>query len=93
MSKDAPDLDLRGLRCPLPALRTRKALRQATSGARLVVLADDPLAAIDIAHLCRTDGHRLVESGVEAGVGRFVIECGPCATERRDRLPQPDGSE
>lgn len=76
MQKDARELDLRGLRCPLPALRTQKALRRACEGARLVVLSDDPLAAIDIAHLCRTDGHMLVETGAEDGFRRFVIERG-----------------
>ncbi len=76
MQKDARELDLRGLRCPLPALRTEKALRHAAPGERLVVLADDPLAGIDIPHLCRTEGHRLVETGAEDGFRRFVIERG-----------------
>ena len=56
------EIDLRGLRCPMPVLRTQKRLSMLRGGARLRVLADDPLAALDIANLCRQDGHRLVES-------------------------------
>ncbi len=41
-------LNLRGLKCPLPALRTRKALGQAQSGDILIVECTDPLAGIDI---------------------------------------------
>lgn len=74
MPKDAPELDLRGLRCPLPALRTEKALRRAAAGDRLLVLADDPLAGLDIPHLCRTQGHRLVETTSQGEVRRFLIE-------------------
>jgi tRNA 2-thiouridine synthesizing protein A len=44
-------LDLRGLKCPLPALRTRKALAQLKSGDVVTVECTDPLAAIDIPHL------------------------------------------
>ena len=45
-------LDLRGLKCPLPALYTQKRLDGLAPGAALTVLADDPMAAIDIPHLC-----------------------------------------
>ena len=44
-------LDLRGLKCPLPALRTRKALATLTSGDVATVECTDPLASIDIPHL------------------------------------------
>lgn len=46
-------IDLRGLKCPLPALRTRKALSRLPAGAILVVECTDPLAEIDIPHLVR----------------------------------------
>ena len=70
-------LDLRGLKCPLPTLKTRKALRTMTEGERLTVLADDPMAAIDIPHFCNEAGHRLVEMiREEEGRMRFVIEAG-----------------
>lgn len=50
MSDDVRVLDLVGLKCPLPALRTRKALAGLAHGARLRVVCSDPLAAIDIPH-------------------------------------------
>jgi len=49
-------LDLKGLKCPLPALRTRKALKAMKPGDRLEVICTDPLAAIDIPHLIRQTG-------------------------------------
>ena len=49
-------LDLRGLKCPLPALRTRKALRMAAPGDAFVVECSDPLAGIDIPNLLRETG-------------------------------------
>ena len=74
MDDVASELDLRGLRCPLPALRTEKHLRGMVAGTRLAVLADDPLAAIDIPHLCQTGGHRLIETTATDGHRRFLIE-------------------
>jgi tRNA 2-thiouridine synthesizing protein A len=52
-------LDLSGLRCPLPALKTRKALRSLAPGDRLEVRCTDPLAVIDIPHLVRETGDKL----------------------------------
>ncbi len=73
MSEDV--LDLKGLNCPLPVLKTAKALTSLASGARLVVEATDPMSAIDIPHFCRQKGHTLLS--VERGeVFRFTIEKG-----------------
>ena len=52
-------LDLSGLKCPLPVLRTRKALRRLAAGRILVVTCTDPLAMIDIPNLVREEGARL----------------------------------
>ena len=52
-------LDLRGLKCPLPALRTRKALKTLPPGAVLVVECTDPLAGIDIPNLLNQTGDAL----------------------------------
>jgi TusA-related sulfurtransferase len=71
--KDARTLDLRGLKCPLPALRTRKALAALAPGESLDVSATDPMAAIDIPHLVRQTGDYLEGSTREDGVLRFVI--------------------
>jgi tRNA 2-thiouridine synthesizing protein A len=49
-------LDLRGLKCPLPALRTAKALRAAAPGTLLVIACTDPMAAIDLPNLVRETG-------------------------------------
>jgi tRNA 2-thiouridine synthesizing protein A len=53
-------LNLRGLKCPLPALKTRKALASLVSGDELVVECTDPLAGIDIPNLIRQTGDELV---------------------------------
>lgn len=52
-------LDLRGLNCPLPALRTGKALRRLNDGDLLIVQCTDPLASTDIPHLVRETGDAL----------------------------------
>ncbi len=52
-------LDLTGLKCPLPVLRTRKALKTLAPGERLEVHCTDPLAAIDIPNLIRETGDRV----------------------------------
>ena len=77
MIKTEPQrLDLRGLNCPLPALKAGKALLALTPGDLLVVEATDPMAAIDIPHLCRQQGHRLVDQTTEGAVLRFTIARG-----------------
>jgi tRNA 2-thiouridine synthesizing protein A len=53
------NLNLRGLKCPLPALRTRKALASLAAGDLLVVECTDPLAAIDIPNLLNQTGDTL----------------------------------
>lgn len=60
MTDDTPDpveIDARGLRCPLPVLRARKALLALQPGAILRVLADDGMARIDLPHFCAAAGH------------------------------------
>ncbi|MFG1185779.1 sulfurtransferase TusA family protein [Xanthobacter aminoxidans] len=66
-------LDLKGLKCPLPALRTRKALTQAAAGTRLVVTCTDPMAVIDIPHLAHETGAVLEKQEVETGLLTFVL--------------------
>ena len=60
----APDLslDLKGLKCPLPVLKARRAIKDMAPGSVLEVLADDPAAVLDFAHFCEVGGHRLEES-------------------------------
>jgi tRNA 2-thiouridine synthesizing protein A len=52
-------LDLTGLKCPLPALKTRKALKSVLPGAKLEVHCTDPLAVIDIPNLIRETGDKI----------------------------------
>lgn len=75
-SPDCDALDLRGLKCPLPVLKTRKHLRDLNTGARIRIETTDPLAVIDIPHFCREDGHQLLDSASIEGGHAFVIEKG-----------------
>ena len=69
----APEtIDCRGLKCPLPVLKLEKRLAQLSPGARLEVLATDPMAKIDIPLHCRQHGHACRASEAD-GVFRFEI--------------------
>jgi tRNA 2-thiouridine synthesizing protein A len=65
--------DLRGLKCPLPVLRTRKALADMQAGDILIVSCTDPLATIDIPNLLRETGDMLEHSSQHAQVMTFRI--------------------
>jgi len=54
-------LNLRGLRCPQPVLRAKKALRDVLVGGVLVMECTDPLTVIDVPHFVRQTGHELAE--------------------------------
>lgn len=69
-------LDLRGLKCPLPVLKTRRHMRDLAAGTLIRIETTDPLAVIDIPHYCREDGHQLLESAPIEGGHVFVIEKG-----------------
>ena len=70
-----PDIliDARGHRCPVPTLKLRKALEAAPTGARLVLLANDPMARIDVPHFLRQVGETLAEMTEPDGAMRFVV--------------------
>ena len=67
-------VDARGLACPLPVLKARKALLRLAPGQRLLVEATDKMAAIDVPHFCSESGHCLVASETSGGTLRFLIE-------------------
>jgi tRNA 2-thiouridine synthesizing protein A len=69
-------LDLKGLKCPLPVLLTRKALRRLRPGDLLVVQCTDPLAPIDIAHLVYEMDGSIEHSSACDGVHVFHIRAG-----------------
>jgi tRNA 2-thiouridine synthesizing protein A len=67
-------LDLAGLKCPLPALRTRKALKALTPGDRLEVHCTDPMSVIDIPNLIRETGDKVEITEHAAHRIVFLIE-------------------
>ena len=66
-------LNLRGLKCPLPALRARKALSKMPAGDLLIVECTDPLAELDIPNLVRQTGNALEGQGQNGDVLVFRI--------------------
>jgi tRNA 2-thiouridine synthesizing protein A len=76
-------LDLSGLKCPLPALKTRKALKTLAPGDRLDVRCTDPLAAIDIPHLVASTGDRMeaIERSERDIVFRIAKSASPLAPD------------
>ncbi len=69
-------LDTKGLACPLPVLKARRALRNMTSGKILTVEATDPASLIDFAHFCNTTDNEMVEHTEVDGVFTYVIRRG-----------------
>jgi len=67
-------LDTKGLNCPLPILKARKALNGLQAGQVLEVLATDPGSVADFESFCRQTGCELMESGENNAVYRFVIK-------------------
>ncbi|HXW71510.1 MAG TPA: sulfurtransferase TusA family protein [Methylocella sp.] len=69
-------LNLRGLKCPLPVLRTRKTLQGLAPGDRLTVECTDPLSVIDLPHLLRRTGDTLEKREEREGLFIFYIKRG-----------------
>ena len=91
-------LDLRGLKCPLPAMLARKALARLAPGARLTVLADDPMAVVDVPHMCHREGHTVEGVTRHPSHTEFILcansSCirpaeGAAADPDGDRAPDP----
>jgi tRNA 2-thiouridine synthesizing protein A len=72
----AATLDLRGLKCPYPVIKTENRLAKMPPGALISVETTDPLSAIDIPHFCNENGHALVSQEVVSSGHRFVIRKG-----------------
>lgn len=66
-------LDLRGLKCPLPALMARRHLKRSQAGATVLVLTDDPMAPIDVPHMCRTEGFDVLSVERDGDAARMVL--------------------
>jgi len=67
-------VDARGHRCPVPSLRLRRALEGMASGERVRLLADDPMAKIDVPHFCNEIGCLLIETETEGKVFAFLVQ-------------------
>lgn len=71
------EIDARGLLCPLPVLRLRKALARQPVGARVILLATDRMASIDVPHFCAEAGHQLIAASPQPdGAIRFEVQRG-----------------
>jgi tRNA 2-thiouridine synthesizing protein A len=73
---EMPDqvLDTKGLNCPLPILKAKKAISQMETGQILEVLSTDPGSVMDFEALCRQTGHQLLESNQENGIYVFLLK-------------------
>lgn len=67
-------LDAKGLNCPLPILKAKRALNTVDANGTLEVLSTDPGSVADFEAFCRTTGHTLVEHSEHGDVFRFVIQ-------------------
>lgn len=72
----APSLDLTGYRCPIPVIRAEAALRRMRPGEQIAILADDPIARVDIPHFCGGAGHRVELVSAEPPLCVFLVTRG-----------------
>ena len=57
--------DYRGMKCPLPVLKARRALAELKEGDTVEILADDPASPLDMSHFCEEEGHQLARSDAQ----------------------------
>ena len=67
-------VDCRGLTCPLPILRTTRAMREIEAGGQLTILVTDVNAPLEFTAFCEATGHRMIEKTVEKNVFRITLE-------------------
>jgi len=80
MSHDTPiTVDARGHRCPVPSLRLARAMDQAGPGSRLILLATDPMARIDVPFLMAECGGAVISITESDGLITLMVET-PAAT-------------
>ena len=72
----AQTLDLKGLSCPLPIVKTAKAMKNMKAGEVVEALATDPGSVADFKAWCAATGNTLIESSEAGGVFRYVIRKG-----------------
>jgi len=74
MSMPDATVDARGLLCPWPVLRLSRAARELSGKGHILLLADDPASAAEIAQLCAERGWQMVENAADQG--RYVVLIG-----------------
>ncbi|MBV1705655.1 MAG: sulfurtransferase TusA family protein [Hyphomicrobiales bacterium] len=67
-------LDAKGLNCPLPILRAKKALKDMATGQTLEIIATDPGSIPDFEAFCRTTGNQMLESKQDGNLYKFLIK-------------------
>jgi tRNA 2-thiouridine synthesizing protein A len=70
------ELDAKGLNCPLPILRCKKAMNGMDSGGVLKIIATDPGSVKDFEAFCKQTGNELLESSEDGGEFTFYIKKG-----------------
>jgi len=68
------ELDTRGLLCPLPVLKLRKAVQNISQNEQIKLLTDDPAALVDIPHFCSEQGHQIIKTLQEINYYLFIIQ-------------------
>lgn len=81
MSEVTKTVDARGHKCPVPSLRLRKALEGQASGVRLILLATDAMARIDVPFLMQELGGRVVQIDEVDDVLKITVETGDVPTD------------
>lgn len=74
MSDEITLVDASGLKCPLPVLKARKAMKSLGDGARVRVISTDPASPLDFKHFCNTTGHQLLDITEDGERIEFLIE-------------------
>ena len=67
-------LDFMGLKCPIPVLKTKRALKEVKEGEMIEVLADDPAANLDLKHFCEVSGNILINITTEKNIIKCLIQ-------------------
>jgi tRNA 2-thiouridine synthesizing protein A len=73
MSEDITLVDASGLKCPLPVLKARKAIKGLGAGAQIRVISTDPASPLDFKHFCNISGHELLDIAEEGERIEFLI--------------------
>ena len=66
--------DFMGLKCPLPVLKTKRALKEVKDGEIIEVLTDDPAANLDLKHFCEVSGNILINITTEKNIIKCLIQ-------------------